>query len=58
MISRQNRKRTIVRQIGENVCQSLALWIDGQFEAGHEIDEVWAMLEAARDEIQKQVLPQ
>ncbi|WP_019567326.1 hypothetical protein [Agrobacterium sp. 10MFCol1.1] len=54
---RSQRKRIIVRQVRETVCDALADWIEDQFESGHEIDEVWAMLEAARDEIKTQVRP-
>jgi hypothetical protein len=54
---RAQRKGIIVRQVRETVCDALADWIEDQFEGGHEIDEVWAMLEAARDEIKTQVRP-
>lgn len=54
---RTERKAAIIKQVRENICIDLASWLEDQFKAGHEIDEVWAMLEAARDEIKTQVQP-
>lgn len=52
-----DKKERIVREVRENISVELGDWIEDQFADGSAIDEVWAMLEAARDEIKTQVRP-